>query len=133
MRASSFPVLARSVGSSGAGEEWREQPGESSGKWLGELVSGKDSMISRGERVWRRLSFGGVGLEGRRELRPVLGRLGREQGRQALATSASPAQEGKGNGGALDLWLDSLSPTSSLTVLLSVLTNCLVAPVSTQF
>lgn len=43
-------VLSGSVGSAGAGEEWREQPGgESSGKWLGELVSGKGRMISRVE------------------------------------------------------------------------------------
>lgn len=65
------------------------------------------------------LNFDGVRLEGRSELRPLLGRLGREQGRQALATSASPTQEGRRDGGALDLCgsILHLSPPASVLLL----------------
>lgn len=79
-----------------AGEEWPEPPGEASGKYLRELVSGTGRMISQGEKGWWWWwsNVLGVGLEGRRELRPVLGGLGREGDRQALATSASPRRKG---------------------------------------
>lgn len=69
--------------------------------------------------MWCWLNFDGVGLEGRRELRPLLGRLGREQGRQELATSASPTQEGRRDGGALNFCgsIPHFSPPSSVLLL----------------
>lgn len=62
--------------------------------------------------------LGGSDLGGRRELRPVLGGLGRERDRQALATSAARALAGRE---ALWwcpglVWFGSSSLTFSLTV-----------------